>query len=237
MGSTQEQLESLGDWVDGFIGSLHRVGNTASMDIKAVMTEVQKNRVEVNRQIKSWSGRFERNNKIINKKFVHFDEELEKVVGLVGERIDAKMGEISGDFLEVMEIEEARWSSSEVKIAALEEKIKVLQGLVALQNGSVISLRVCVEEIEDVMIEDSDVDAEGDTALSTSSSDIDLVENMVVIPIPVPSTIHGALIPIEVPEGFIPPSLCSTPSPPYVQAWEDDPLHNGVPEYWVDPSV
>jgi hypothetical protein len=66
--------------------------------------------------------------------------------------------------------------------------------------------------------------------LSSSLTDVDLVENMVAIFIPAPSVIHTL---VEIPEEFIFLSLRSTPSP-YVQAVEDDPLHDGVPEYLVD---
>jgi hypothetical protein len=64
------------------------------------------------------------------------------------------------------------------------------------------------------------------------SSKFDPVENMVVIPIP-PLVIH-TLIPVEVPEAFIPLSLQTTPSPPYVASHEEDLVHDGVLEYWVD---
>jgi hypothetical protein len=83
--------------------------------------------------------------------------------------------------------------------------------------------------------DDRDEDAEGDTAVSTSSSEFDPVENMVAIPIP-PPVIH-TLIPVEVSEAFIPPSLRTTPSPPYVADCEEDPVHDGVPEYWADPGA
>jgi hypothetical protein len=69
------------------------------------------------------------------------------------------------------------------------------------------------------------VDAEGDTVVSISSLEFDPVENMVVIPIPPP--VFHTLIPIEVPEAFIPPLLRTTPSP-YVKAHEEDLIHNGV---------
>ena len=82
---------------------------------------------------------------------------------------------------------------------------------------------------------------EGDAeVLSSSSSDLDPVENMVVIPVPAPSIIHML---VEIPEDFIPPvlhlssSVTSTPSPKYVQVLEEDPSHTGVPEYWADPEV
>jgi hypothetical protein len=83
------------------------------------------------------------------------------------------------------------------------------------------------------MEEASDADGEG-TAVSTSLSEFDPVENMVAIPIPPPVI---TLIPIEVPEAFIPPSLRSTPSLPYVAYRGEDPEHNGFPQYWADPEV
>jgi hypothetical protein len=77
-------------------------------------------------------------------------------------------------------------------------------------------------------------DAEGDTAVSTSSSEFDLVENMVAIPIP-PPVLH-TLIPVEVSEAFIPLSLRVTP-PPYIVDRLEDPVNNGTPEYWADPEA
>jgi hypothetical protein len=58
------------------------------------------------KQVESWSGHFERNNTIINKKFVHLDEELEKVVDFVGQKIDGKFREFASNFMELMEIKE-----------------------------------------------------------------------------------------------------------------------------------
>jgi hypothetical protein len=76
--------------------------------------------------------------------------------------------------------------------------------------------------------------------VSSSSSDLDPVENMVAIPVPAPSVIHTL---VAIPEEFVPPILQpssavpSTPSPEYVQALEDDPAHDGTPEYWTDPEA
>jgi hypothetical protein len=70
--------------------------------------------------------------------------------------------------------------------------------------------------------------------------DLDPVENLVAIPVPAPSFVHTL---VEIPEEFVPPILQlssavpSTPSPEYVQALEDDPAHNGTPEYWADPEA
>jgi hypothetical protein len=95
----------------------------------------------------------------------------------------------------------------------------------------VFNLRTRVGELEDAVMEEAD--AKGDAVVSTSSSEFDPVENMVAIPIP-PPTIH-TLIPVEVPEALVTLSLQMTPSPPYIVDRVEDPVHDGVPEYWVDP--
>jgi hypothetical protein len=123
------------------------------------------------------------------------------------------------------------------RVTSLEEKLENTMGMVALLSGLVHSNWDCVNNLEDVVMEESDDNAEGEMASSSSSTDVELVENMVAIPVPAPSVIHQSLIPIKVPEEFIPPSLHSTPSPPYVQVQEEDLLHSGVLEYWVDPEV
>jgi hypothetical protein len=63
---------------------------------------------------------------------------------------------------------------------------------------------------------------------------------MVAIPVPAPSVVHML---VAIPEEFVPPILqpssavLSTLSPEYVQALEDDPAHDGTPEYWADPEA
>jgi hypothetical protein len=92
-----------------------------------------------------------------------------------------------------------------------------------------VSLQGRVAELEDVVMEESD-DAKGEV-VSSSSSDLDPVKNMVAIPVPGPSIVQTLIL-----VDFVPPSLHSSLSP-YVAAVEDDPSHDGVPEYWVDPDV
>jgi hypothetical protein len=88
-----------------------------------------------------------------------------------------------------------------------------------------------VSELEDAVMEESDKDGE-EEVVSLSLSDMELVEDMVAIPVPGLSVIH-TLVPVE----FIPPLVCNSPSPPYVQHVEDDLSYDGVLEYWVDPDV
>jgi hypothetical protein len=179
----------------------------------------------------SFLRKFAWTNDIINKKFVQLDTELEKLVDLA--RIKTKVGAITTNFAEAMEIEEARWSLSEVKIVALEEKLEHALSHITCLAGLVTNIQDRVGELEDAVMEEAlEVDAEGDTVVSSSSSEFDPVENMVAIPI-LPPVIH-TLIPVEVSETFIPPSLQTTPSPPYVVDHEEDPVHDGVPEYWAD---
>jgi hypothetical protein len=92
--------------------------------------------------------------------------------------------------------------------------------------------------VEDAVMEE--FDGVQEDIVSSSSSDLDPVENMVAIPVPALSVIHTL---VEIPEEFVPPilrpslSVVSTPSTEYVQALEEDPLHAGIPEYWADPEV
>jgi hypothetical protein len=103
----------------------------------------------------------------------------------------------------------------------------------------VLSLQGRISELEDAVMEELD-DGVQDEVVSSSSSDLDPVENMVAIPVPAPSVVHTL---VEIPEEFVPPilrsssSVASTPSPEYVQALEEDPSHAGVPKYWADPEV
>ena len=89
-------------------------------------------------------------------------------------------------------------------------------------------------DLKDLIMEESD--AEGETAGSSSSlTSVDPVVNMIVIPVPAPSVVH-TLVPVEFPLEFVPLILQSksTPSPPYIEACEEDPTHDGVPEYWAN---
>jgi chromosome segregation ATPase len=217
MGNTHKQLENLGDWVDGFVSSLRTYSNREVSNRRALGLVVEEVRKGARADHESLLGKFARTGDIIDKKFVQLDTELDKVVELVGEKIKKEVGEITHDFVEVMEIEEAWRSSSEVKVASLEEKLEVALGQIANLASLVTNLQGQVGELEDAVMEEAS-DLKGGTAVSTSSSEFDPVENMVAIPIP-PPIIHNMLIPIKVPvdflpEAFIPLSLRETPSPP-----------------------
>jgi hypothetical protein len=86
-------------------------------------------------------GKFAWNNKIIDKKFVQLDTELEKVVDLVGEKIKKEVGDIAHDFGEAMEIEEAWRASSEAKTVNLEARLEEALGHIANLASLVTNLQ------------------------------------------------------------------------------------------------
>jgi hypothetical protein len=146
-----------------------------------ISREAQRIKKELTKQIKSWSGRFEWNNTIIDKKFIHLDEELEKVVDLVGQKIDAKFREFVSDFMEAVEIEENHQKELETKVSGLEERLEHTLAHVANLAALLLSVQSWVGDLEDTVMDVSDEDAKEDTAVSSSLSDVDLVENMVAI--------------------------------------------------------
>jgi hypothetical protein len=180
--------------------------------------------------------KFVRINEVIDKKMVCQDEELDRVVGLVGEKIDSKFSDFSDQFMEAVVAEEARREALEAKVAFLEEKLT--DSLLRSSDlvNLVLALQSRVMEVEDAVMEESEEG--GQEVVSSSSSDVDPIENMVAIPVPAPSIFHTL---VAIPEEFVPPVLQpssavpSTPSPEYVQALEDDPAHDGTLEYWADP--
>jgi hypothetical protein len=148
------------------------------------------------------------------------------------------MSEFSDQHMEAVAAEEARRVALEAKVAFLEEKLT--DSLLRSSDlvNLVLTLQNRVGEIEDAVMEESE--GSGPEVVSSSSSDLDPIENMVAIPVPAPSIVHTL---VAVPEEFVPPILRSspgipsTPSPEYVQALEDDPAHDGTLEYWADPEA
>jgi hypothetical protein len=111
-------------------------------DTQAVGLELESFKKETMRQVESWSGRFKHNNEVIDKKFVQLDTELEKVVDLARAKIRTKVGVIATDFAKAMEIEEAWWSSLEVKIVSLEEKLECACEEIACLSSVMVIMQV-----------------------------------------------------------------------------------------------
>jgi hypothetical protein len=226
MGSAHEQLESLGDRMDGCVAANRRTASIVEGNARFLAT-VRSGQVEVRELAEDLNRKFTRINEVIDRKMVCQDKELDRVVGLFGERME-----------EVVASETAQRVALEEKVAFLEEKLT--NSLLRSSDlvNLVLTLQNRVGEIEDAVMEESEGD--GQEVVSSSSSDLDPIENMVAIPVPAPSVIHTL---VAIPEEYIPPVLRSssavpsTPSPEYVQALEDDPAHDGTPEYWADPEA
>jgi chromosome segregation ATPase len=234
MKNTHQEIEDLGDRVDGFVSLLRTYHNQSTTSHQALLQEMQQHKREARADHESLLCKFARTDDVVDKKFVQLDTKLEKVMGLVGDKIEKEVGKIATEFAEAMEAEEEWRVTSESKVVGLEARLEEALEAISSLTTLVVSLQGRVGELEDAVMEEaSDVDGEG-IAVSTSSSEFDPVENMVAIPIPPPIV---TLIPIEVPEAFIPPSLRTTLSPPYVASHEEDPENGGAPESWADPMV
>jgi hypothetical protein len=240
--NTQLRLEKVEDQVEGFVGLMSWLSQQSSVfqvNHQLLGEEIQRVQQESCANHESLLGKFAANNSIIDKKFIQSDEELERVVELVGQKVDRKLGEFCTDHMEAVEIEENWRKELEMKVAALEQRLEHMLTHTANLASLLLSVQSRVSEVEDVVMVVSEDDAKGEV-LSSSSSDLDPVENMVVILVPGPSVVHTL---VEIPEEFVPLILRlssphqSTPSPPYVWAAEEGPLHDGVPEYWADPEV
>ena len=218
MESAHNQLEDLGSWVDGFVVSSWRISSLCETNNRSLGLEIQRVQRETHGHIEGLFQKFEKVNDIIDKKIVHQDEKMDRVVGHVGEWIDAKMGKFSSDFMEALEIKENLWKDLEMKVSGLEERLEHTLTHVANLAALLLSVQSRVAEVEDAVMADTEDDAEGEV-LSSSSSDLDPVKNMVAIPIPAPSIVHTL---VEIPEEFVPPifrlslSVPLTPSPLYV---------------------
>jgi hypothetical protein len=238
MGGTQEDLENISSRVNSFVLMTRRTSALIEGNAR-FLAEVQRGQLEVRGLAENLNQKFVQINDIIDKKIIHQDEEMDRVVELVGQKIDAKMGEFSSDLMKALEIEENRRKDLEAKVAFLEEKLVNSLTHMANLTSLIVSVQAHVVEVEDAVMEESEEGDNGEV-VSSFSSDLDPVENVVAIPVPALSTFHTL---VEIPEEFVPPilrpslSVPSTPSPEYVQSLEDDPAHGGTPEYWADPEA
>ena len=105
MGAVHEQLEDLDDWMTGCFAEVRRVSTLHDTHSQALGLEIKRVQQESRKEIEDLFSKFERVNQIFDKKAVRMEEELDRVVSLVGEKIDAKIGEITSDWVEALEIE------------------------------------------------------------------------------------------------------------------------------------
>jgi hypothetical protein len=157
MGSVHEELENLGSRMDGCVAAGRRTASLVEGNARFLAT-VRSGQVEVCELAEDLNRKFSRINEVIDKKMVRQDKELDRVVGLVGEKIDMKMGEFSSDLMEALEIEENRRKDLETKVAFLEEKLVNSLNHTADLVCLVLSVQTCVAEVEDAMMEESEED-------------------------------------------------------------------------------
>ena len=101
------------------------------------------------------------------------EEELDWVVSLVGDKIDMKIGEITSDWVEALEIEEAQRKDLEENVSFLEEKVANCLLHQADTVNLILALQGRLSQVEDAVMEESE--EEEAEVLSSSSSDIDPV--------------------------------------------------------------
>jgi hypothetical protein len=116
MDSVHEQLEDLGGRMDGCVAAGRRTASIVEGNARFLAT-VRSGQVEVRELAEDLNRKFIWINEVIDKKMVRQDEELDRVVGLVGERIDARMSDFSDQHMEAVAAEEARRVALEVKVA------------------------------------------------------------------------------------------------------------------------
>jgi hypothetical protein len=104
-------LEKVEDHVDGFVETVQRISTVSETNAKSLGVEIQRVQWETCGQFESFFRKFERVNEVINKKTVCFDEELDRVMALVGDRISVGMEELKAEFLEALEVKGRRYVS------------------------------------------------------------------------------------------------------------------------------
>jgi hypothetical protein len=155
MGSVHEQLESLGDRMDGCVATGRRTASIVKGNARFLAT-VWSGQVEVRELAEDLNRKFVQINEVIDKKMVCQDEELDRVVGLVREKIDAKFNDFSDQFMEAVEVEEARRVALEEKVVSLEEKLT--DSLLRSSDlvNLVLTLQPRILEVEDAVMEESE---------------------------------------------------------------------------------
>jgi chromosome segregation ATPase len=223
------RLEKVEDCVDGMVSSIRSISSLSASNAHALGLEIQKVQGEGRMQLDGFFKKFERMNEILDKKSVHMDEELDRVMALVGEKIDVGLVGLKAEFQEALEAEGRRYGILARDLELVKSYLKTAQ----VNNEPLVlrlsNFQIHLTDIEDAVMESSD--AEGEP--SDSSSDLEPVENMVAIPVPGPSVIT-TLIPVD--SKYIPPVLRVTPSPLYVAEQSKDPAHGGVLEFWAESS-
>jgi BMFP domain-containing protein YqiC len=115
IGDNNNSIDNLNIWkdqiydcVEGLAQSIQSNTKVSSSMVKASLLEAQQVEKELRPVIKGWFGKLEQNNTIINRKFIHLDEGLDKVMALVEEKIQSRMEDLSSKFSETLEVDGVR---------------------------------------------------------------------------------------------------------------------------------
>jgi hypothetical protein len=102
-------LEKVEDCVDGFVLLLRSQTGVAAGSSRVALLEVQRVEKELHPLIEGWYGKFKRVNTVIDKKIVWVDEELDRVMALIGEKIQSEVEDIKTCFQEALDVEGQRY--------------------------------------------------------------------------------------------------------------------------------
>ena len=102
MGAVHKQLENLGDRMDACFAETRRVCSLNETHSCLLGHEIKQVQQESWKEIEGLFLKFKRVNQIFDKKTVHMEEELERTVSLVEDKINLKIGEITADWMEAL---------------------------------------------------------------------------------------------------------------------------------------
>jgi hypothetical protein len=106
--NAHHQLGRVEDHMDGLAWSIRLNAAVAASSSWGSLGEAHRVEWELRPITEGWFGKLERCNTIIDKRFILFEEELDKVTALVGEKIQSGMEDLSSKFSEALEAE-GRW--------------------------------------------------------------------------------------------------------------------------------
>jgi hypothetical protein len=155
MGNAHQGIEDLGDRVDGFVSSLRTYQNQYTASHRSLFQEMHHHKREARMDHENILGKFARTGEVIDKKFVQVDTELEKVVGLVRDKIEKEVRKIANEFVEAMEVEEEWRATSESKVASLEGRLEEALGAISALMTLVVALQGRVGGLEDAVMEEA----------------------------------------------------------------------------------
>jgi chromosome segregation ATPase len=118
-------LEKVEDRVDGMVSSIRSMSSLSASNARSLGLEIQRVQGESRMQLDGFFKKFEWMNKILDKKTMRMDEELDRVTALVGEKIEAAVtnlvsrlypsGHVFGPLLSSFRTKSTRYSRSHCK--------------------------------------------------------------------------------------------------------------------------